>query len=97
MLTATFVPLTFLVNLPSTSTGTTTPPPQAPPQPPQQRISSEFFNQAMASALNANAGRNTWQVGVADQYNINLSRVRKRATRNGIGWRASNAYRSLRT
>ena len=45
---------TTAVNLPSTSTGTSTR--QAPQQ---QRISSEFFNQAMASARNA--GRNSWQ------------------------------------
>ena len=46
----------YLVNLPSSSARTSTS--QAPSHP-QQRISSEFFNQAMASALSANYTRNT--------------------------------------
>ena len=54
---------TFLVNLPSTSSSGTSQAPPQQPQPPQQRISSEFFNRAMASALSANTGRNNWQVG----------------------------------
>ena len=54
---------TFLVNLPSTSSSGISQAPPQQPQPPQQRISSEFFNRAMASALSANTGRNNWQVG----------------------------------
>ncbi|XP_028406941.1 ubiquitin-like protein 7 [Dendronephthya gigantea] len=50
---------TTAVNLPASSSARTSTS-QAPSQPqPQQRISSEFFNQAMASALSANYARNT--------------------------------------
>lgn len=45
---------TAAVNAPPPSTGTST-------QPLQQPISSEFFNQAMASALSASTERNNWQ------------------------------------
>ena len=56
----------FVLNLASTSTGTSTSPQPMSSQPQQQqRISSEFFDQAMASALSANSDRNDWQVGFA--------------------------------